>query len=160
MGCAIVVRDMTTLDPTPPSEDRLRHRNWARRILSGIAGLLACLCLFIAVSNFERGGWSNERTILYAAEGGLMSPREALMHGLIFGTAMLIWFGVFAATMASPNSRARRIFRAAAAGAVIELALGAAAGGLCGDLSGLLVISGTMALPMALVAIVVRRESR
>jgi Mn2+/Fe2+ NRAMP family transporter len=145
---------MTALDP---SEKRQRYRNWARIALTIVAGLLALLCLLVAVLSFEKGGWNNERTILYAAEGGVISPRERLMYGLIFGAAMLIWSVVFVATMAYTATRARRIFRATASGVVIELALGAVAGGLCGDMAGFLVLSATLALPMAILALMVRR---
>ena len=148
---------MTSFDPIPLGEARPRHHRYVHIALSSVAGLLALLSLLVAVASLEQGGWSNERTILYAAEGGVMSPRERLMHGLIFGAAMLIWSVVVVATMAYTTTRARWIFRATATGVAMELALGAAAGGLCGDVSGLLVISGTLALPMVLVALVVRR---
>ena len=86
-----------------------------------------------------------------------MSPREALMQGSLSGVATLIWLFVFAATVAPPNRRARWVFRGTALGAVLELALGANAGMLCDDMAGYLSIGGLLALPMALIAIAVRR---
>jgi hypothetical protein len=136
-------------DLTSASDARLRLRNWARQGLSAFTLLLAFLCLLVSGSSFGDAGWNNERTLLYAAEGGLMSPREALMQALIFGVAMAIWFVVFVATRAAANSR-RRIFQSAATGAMIELALGATSGVLCGDWA----VAVLLALPMALVAAV------
>ena len=86
-----------------------------------------------------------------------MSPREALMEGSLSGAAMLIWLFVFVATVAPPNRRARWVFRGTALGAGLELVLGASAGLLCDDIAGHLFIAGMLALPMALVAIAVRR---
>ena len=58
---------------------------------------------------------------------------------------------------APPNGRARWVFRGTALGAVLELVVGASAGILCEDIAGYLFIGGMLALPMALVAIAVRR---
>jgi len=133
-----------------------RYR-WARHALSVCAVALAATSLLISTRSLESAGWSNERTILYAAEGGFMSPREALMQGSLSGAAMLIWLFVLAATFAPPNRRARWVFRGTALGAGLELVLGTSAGILCDDIAGYLFIGGMLALPMALVAIAVRR---
>jgi hypothetical protein len=126
---------------------------WARRALTVLAAILTMISFLTSASNFRNAGWNNERTILYAAEGGLLSPREALMEGLVFGAATLIWFFVFAATAAPPNSRARWVLRGASAGTALVLGLSATAGAVCGDLAGSLFLGGLVAFPMAAVAI-------
>jgi hypothetical protein len=133
-----------------------RLRRWGRRALVVIAAALGCVNLLGALPFFQDSGWSNERTILYAAEGGLMSPREALMNTVLFLVGALIWFLVFCATVAPPNSRARLAFRAAYMGTILVGGLSVGAGALCGDVGGRLVVGVIAGLPMALVAGAVR----
>jgi hypothetical protein len=140
-----------------PCTPRPLWRAWARRVLSGCAALMACISFLVAASSLRNAGWSNERTILYAAEGGLMSPREALMDGLLLGSAMSIWIAVFVATIGATPGRARRSFRATAVGAAIAVALSITFGLFCGDLAGLAFVGSMLALPMALAAVAIRR---
>jgi hypothetical protein len=118
---------------------------------------MACISFLVAASSLGNAGWSNERTILYAAEGGLTSPREELTQGLLFGSVMVVWLVVFAATIASTPGRARRSFRATAVGAAIVVASSIAFGLFCGDLAGLAFVGSMLALPMALAAVAIRR---
>jgi hypothetical protein len=132
-------------------------RRWGRRGLTVVAVALGCANL-LGVAAYSRGaGWNNERTILYAAEGGLMSPREALMGAALCLVGALVWFLIFAATAAPPSCRARWAFRAAWMGAVALGGLSVAAGALCGDLGGYLVVGAIVGLPIAVVAAAVRR---
>ena len=132
-------------------------RRWGRRGLTVVAVALGCVNL-LGVAAYSRGvGWNNERTILYAAEGGLMSPREALVDTALFLAGALIWFLIFGATAAPPNSRARLAFRSAYLGAILVAGLSLGAGALCGDLGGRLVVGAVVGLPIAVVAAAVRR---
>jgi hypothetical protein len=134
-----------------------RHTQWARRALSAIAATLGGLSLLLAAPASEGLGWSNERTILYAAEGGLRSPREALMNTLLLLGSAFIWLFVFGATVSPPNTRARRVLRAVTRGTVLVLGFSAGAGVLCGDLPGHLLTGGMVVFPLVLVGAAVRR---
>lgn len=92
-------------------------------------------------------------------QGFLLSLRRHQLkarHRFAFLPSLARHF-VYVATVAPPNRRARCVFRGTALGAVLELVLGASAGMLCDDIAGYLFIGGMEALPMALVAIAVRR---
>jgi uncharacterized membrane protein YidH (DUF202 family) len=132
----------------------LRQNRWARYLLTVVAFAIGLANLLISTVKLRQAGWSNERTILFAAEGGLMSPREALMDVVLFGGGSMIWFFIFGATIAPPNTRTRWVFRGAVTGTVLELVLATAAGALCGDLwehfvVGLMLAFPTLALVMA-----------
>ena len=129
----------------------LRQNRWARYVLTVVAFSLGLANFLISMANLPKAGWSNESTILVAAEGLMMSPREALMDAVLFGIGSMIWFFIFGATLAPPNTRARWAFRGAVTGTVLELVLAPATGALCGDLSAQFVVGLTLALPLALV---------
>jgi hypothetical protein len=136
----------------------MRSFRWARQLLSAFAGLAAVLCGLISLSSSRTAGWNNERTILYAAEGGLMSPRDSLAQVVLSGIAALTWLIVFAVTLSPPGSRVRAVRRVIIAGATLELVVGVIFGGLCGDWAGECFVAGILAFPMAVVAVAVRRR--
>jgi hypothetical protein len=130
---------------------------WARRGLTVVAAALGCVSLLGALHFLHDAGWSNDRTILYAAEGGVMSPREALVIHLLFLVAALVWSLVFAATVFPIDRRARLAFRATATG-VASVALVAAGGGLlCEDVRGHVLLGVLFGLPMVLAGTAVRQ---